>query len=53
MLSAAPRSSTTSCRRSGAPDPRLGQHSREVLTEVGYNSDEIDDLIGRGVLLAS
>ena len=41
--------SLPSIRRAG---PKLGEHSREVLTEVGYGSDEIDDLISRGVLLS-
>ncbi|GAB3680350.1 CaiB/BaiF CoA transferase family protein [Saccharopolyspora tripterygii] len=27
--------------------PMLGEHSREVLTEIGYDDDEIDQLLGR------
>ena len=30
------------------PAPRLGQHTREVLAEVGYAEDEIDRLIADG-----
>jgi crotonobetainyl-CoA:carnitine CoA-transferase CaiB-like acyl-CoA transferase len=32
------------------PSPLLGEHTREVLTEVGYRADEIDELIGAGVV---
>ena len=52
MLSAAPAQfddELPSIRRAG---PKLGEHSRAVLAEVGYSSGEIDDLISRGVLLA-
>jgi crotonobetainyl-CoA:carnitine CoA-transferase CaiB-like acyl-CoA transferase len=30
--------------------PRLGQHSKEVVAELGFSSDEIDDLISRGII---
>ena len=30
--------------------PRLGQHNREVLGEIGYGEDEIADLEQRGIL---
>ena len=33
-----------------SPAPLAGQHTREVLGRIGYRSDEIDDLIGRGVV---
>ena len=33
------------------PAPRLGQHSREVLTEYGLSSDEIEALVGEGAVL--
>jgi crotonobetainyl-CoA:carnitine CoA-transferase CaiB-like acyl-CoA transferase len=30
--------------------PALGQHSREILTEIGYPAEEIDRLLGAGVV---
>ena len=33
--------------------PALGQHNQEVLAEVGYSADEIDELTTRGVIAAS
>ena len=33
-----------------APAPRAGQPSREILGRIGYQTEEIDDLIGRGVV---
>jgi len=30
--------------------PRLGQHSREILAEAGYETGEIDDWMARGVV---
>lgn len=30
--------------------PRLGQHTREVLAELGHDADRIDDLARRGVI---
>ncbi len=38
----------TSLRR---PAPRLGEHSREVLAEAGYDRDRIDALAARGITL--
>ncbi len=32
--------------------PTLGQHSREILREMGYRDDEIDDLRTRGITIA-
>jgi crotonobetainyl-CoA:carnitine CoA-transferase CaiB-like acyl-CoA transferase len=32
------------------PPPLLGQHTRSVLREAGYDDDEIADLHGRGVI---
>jgi len=30
--------------------PRIGEHSREVLAAVGYSREEIDRLVGSGVI---
>ena len=30
--------------------PRLGEHSREVLTDLGLDSEQIEGLIKRGVI---
>jgi len=35
--------------RPALPPPRLGQHSGEVLAELGYSADEVADLAARGV----
>jgi crotonobetainyl-CoA:carnitine CoA-transferase CaiB-like acyl-CoA transferase len=35
-------------RRAG---PRLGEHSREVLGELGYHSDQVDALVEDGVIV--
>ena len=32
--------------------PLLGEHTREVLTELGYAGEEIEELMGRGVVRA-
>jgi crotonobetainyl-CoA:carnitine CoA-transferase CaiB-like acyl-CoA transferase len=37
--------------RIAGPPPLLGQHSCEVLTELGYSSDEIQSLRGKGVTI--
>lgn len=36
--------------RASRPAPLPGQHNHEVLREVGYSGDDIDDLLARGVL---
>jgi crotonobetainyl-CoA:carnitine CoA-transferase CaiB-like acyl-CoA transferase len=36
--------------RASRPAPLPGQHNHEVLREVGYSDDDIDDLLTRGVL---
>ncbi|WP_288251505.1 CoA transferase [uncultured Hydrogenophaga sp.] len=33
--------------------PRFGQHSREVLAELGYDAPQIDDLVVSGVVLTN
>lgn len=38
--------------RPGHPAPALGEHSRDVLEEVGYSGDEIRELIASGALAA-
>ncbi|MEM7091656.1 MAG: CoA transferase [Actinomycetota bacterium] len=35
------------------PAPRIGEHGREVLSEIGYHARAIDDLVGDQVLLRS
>jgi crotonobetainyl-CoA:carnitine CoA-transferase CaiB-like acyl-CoA transferase len=32
------------------PAPRLGQHTREVLVELGVSESEVDRLIGVGAI---
>ncbi len=32
--------------------PRMGEHTREVLGETGYSAAEIEDLIGKGAVVA-
>jgi crotonobetainyl-CoA:carnitine CoA-transferase CaiB-like acyl-CoA transferase len=31
--------------------PRAGEHTREVLAEIGYSSDEIEGLLGDGIVI--
>jgi crotonobetainyl-CoA:carnitine CoA-transferase CaiB-like acyl-CoA transferase len=39
--------------RASRPAPLPGQHNHEVLREVGYSDDDIDDLLTRGVLVSA
>jgi crotonobetainyl-CoA:carnitine CoA-transferase CaiB-like acyl-CoA transferase len=32
------------------PPADLGEHNREVVSELGYSEEEIVELIGKGVL---
>jgi crotonobetainyl-CoA:carnitine CoA-transferase CaiB-like acyl-CoA transferase len=32
--------------------PRAGQHTREILSELGYSASEIDALVAGGVVTA-
>ena len=34
------------------PAPRLGEHTRPLLVDLGYSADEIDALVEQGVVLA-
>ncbi|GMV54356.1 MAG: CoA transferase [Betaproteobacteria bacterium] len=38
--------------RPGRQAPRLGEHSRDILSEAGYGEAEIDDLVAAGVSVA-
>ena len=52
----APRTPTewSACARQQLrPAPRLGEHSAEVLREVGYSDTEIEELARRGVTLVA
>jgi crotonobetainyl-CoA:carnitine CoA-transferase CaiB-like acyl-CoA transferase len=35
------------------PAPLLGEHTREVLSGVGYSAAEIDALVAEGVVVAA
>jgi crotonobetainyl-CoA:carnitine CoA-transferase CaiB-like acyl-CoA transferase len=37
-------------RRVMSPAPRLGEHTREVLTEIGIKKDVLDDLAEHGII---
>lgn len=37
-------------KRAPVAAPRLGEHSREVLSEVGYSEDEVETLISQGIV---
>jgi len=32
------------------PPPRVGEHTRPIMERLGYSSDEIDDLLARGIV---
>ena len=34
----------------GGPAPRVGEHSREVLRELGYDDDAIDSMVAARML---
>ena len=36
-----------------SPAPRLGQHSREILAELGYSAEQVQALVGQGVVRTS
>ena len=35
------------------PAPRLGEHSREILREAGFDEGEVDDLLARRIAIAA
>jgi len=37
----------------GTPPPLLGQHSLDILAELGLSADQIDRLVADGVVTAS
>jgi crotonobetainyl-CoA:carnitine CoA-transferase CaiB-like acyl-CoA transferase len=37
----------------GGPAPRVGEHSRDVLRELGYDHDAIDKMIGERAVRAA
>ncbi len=39
-----------SAQKTPAPAPRLGQHTRPILAEVGYSAAEIDGFIDAGII---
>ena len=49
-LSAAPAQFDDEMPTIRRPAPTIGQHSREVLTELGHTDDEIDQLAHDGVI---
>ena len=34
----------------GGPSPRMGEHSRDVLTSMGYDAEKIDALFAAGIV---
>jgi crotonobetainyl-CoA:carnitine CoA-transferase CaiB-like acyl-CoA transferase len=51
-LSAAPAQFDDELPSIRRPGPRKGEHSRDILAEVGYSADEIDALVATGVVIA-
>lgn len=39
-------------RTDGLPAPRLGEHTRQVLAEIGYAADEIEALVATGAAVS-
>jgi crotonobetainyl-CoA:carnitine CoA-transferase CaiB-like acyl-CoA transferase len=40
-------------KRKPTAAPEVGAHTREVLRELGYTDDAIDDMVGRGIAATS
>jgi crotonobetainyl-CoA:carnitine CoA-transferase CaiB-like acyl-CoA transferase len=49
---AEPITLTASPLQQSRPSPALGEHTREVLAELGYDASQIDRLIAAGVIFA-
>lgn len=39
-------------KRPASPAPKLGEHSRQVLAEIGYDADAVETLIAQGIVKA-
>ena len=50
-LSAAPAQFDDELPGIRRPGPELGEHSREILAELGYAAEQIDVLVKDGVVL--
>ena len=37
-------------KRPPLPAPKIGQHSREILTEIGFDTATIESLLAAGVV---
>jgi crotonobetainyl-CoA:carnitine CoA-transferase CaiB-like acyl-CoA transferase len=51
-LSAAPAQFDDELPSIRRPGPRKGEHTRDILGEIGYRGDEIESMIGAGIVIA-